>query len=377
MNQNFSFPATVADLLRDAFSLNAFTQRYLMKTAFELAIQSAEALKCVLPESPDKLVWQEFQNKLQAFYLFEHVDSVLGFSLDGPFSLAEMVSRTSALGSFFSPWATEGLGRYYARLRNGGVARGSLIGHDTMSLPPESMVPLHTGMGLALAETVLAYRLDSATTAEVFIKLCCNNARPEFLGATIEALGLVVRNLYPEMMGSLSEYLWRCNQELFEYLWHGAGRGIYFAPINFLPYWSTPWQGYEMCTREPPNDLARRNAVAGFAWAVTLVNLRHPTILVAFLERLGERLALDDAFASGVFSALVIWLACAPNDTSVVNLLQYQPDCWGLQMRELWGTQMYRAGKAALHFRQNSMDGAGGLFRYHSLAEFKLSPDLP
>lgn len=365
MEERFLLPAIMADLFRNVLSLNAFTPRYMMKTAFELMLQSADILKRVTPESGGGLAWQEFQNKLQAFYLFEYVNSVLGISPDAPPTLAEMVSRTTTLGPFFSAWAAEGLGHSYTQMRTAGVLRDDLIGDSAMHhLPPESMVPLHTGMGLALAEAVLARGQDSATTAEMFVQLCRNRALPGLLGATIEALGLVVRNLYPELMRPLSDYLWQGNKELFEYFWHGVGRGIYFAPINFLPYWSAPWQGYEMSMEEPPNDTGRRNAVSGFAWALTLVNIRQPAIVAAFLERHGEMLAREDAFANGVFSALVIWLDCAPNDTSIGNFIGYQPDRSPAWLRPLWEIQVHRTGEAALHFRPKNI---GALFRYHPL----------
>lgn len=358
-----SFPAAVTGLLRDVTNLNCFTPRHMMRTAFDLILQSAEALKRILPESGDQLLWQEFQNKLQAFHLFEHVDLVLGISPNMSLRLDEMISKASALGPFFAPWATEGLGHYYTRLRTAGHVSGRILDHETTQrLLPESMVPVHAGMGLALAEMMLAQRQNNAITVETFLRLCRENASPQFLGTTIEALGLVVRNLYPELMESLSQHFWHTDQELFEYFWHGVGRGIYFAPGNFLPYWSASWQGYEMCLREPPNDAGRRNAVAGFSWAATLVNLRHPDIIASFLVRHGESLAADEAFANGVFSALVVWLGCAPNDTSVASLLQYQP---GLEsVRSFWETQVRRTGQAALQFRPDSVDGPGALFRY-------------
>ena len=368
VDRNRSFPPNMSDFLRDVISLNAFTPRYMVKTAFELMLQSTDTFKRILPESSGKLAWQEFQNKLQAFYLFEYVDSVLGLSPGAPVSLAEMIGRTFKLEPFLAPWATEGIGHYYTHLQTSAGMPRDLIGCDrTQRLPPESMVPLHTGMGLALAQAAASRRLGSAATAELFVQLCQDNACPEFLGATLEALGLVVRNLYPDLMGSVSQYLWHSNSELFEYFWHGAGRGIYFAPINFLPYLSRPWQGYEMCVRETPNDVARQNAVAGFAWAMTLVNLRHPVILAAFLEQHGERLAKDDAFSNGIFSALVIWRACAPTETSISDLLQYQPD--GSNPHHLWETQVRRIAEAALHFPQNDMSRVTGLFRYRPLAQ--------
>jgi len=363
----------MSDLLRDVISLNAFTPRYMIKTAFELMLQSADTFKRILPESSDKLAWQEFQNKLQAFYLFEYVDSVLDLSSGAPLSLPEMIGRTSKLEPFLAPWATEGVGHYSTHLQSASGVPSDLIGCDTIyRLPPESMVPLHTGMGLALAQAAARRRLGSAATVELFVQLCRDNACPEFMGASLEALGLVVRNLYPDVMESLSQHLWHNDPELFEYFWHGVGRGIYFAPVNFLPYLSMPWQGYEMCLRETPNDVARRNAVAGFAWAMTLVNLRHPVVLGTFLEQHAERLAVHDAFSSGIFSALVIWRACAPRDTSISDLLQYQPDGFNPQLHHFWETQVRCIAEAALHFPQNNMSRITGLFRYRPLAESRM-----
>jgi hypothetical protein len=109
VDENLSMPVTLTGLLRDLLNVGCSVPRHLMKVAFELALQSTEALKCVLPGAEDKMIWQEFQNKLQVFNLYEHVDLILGLSKDRPVSLREMVHRTSSLGPFFAPWAREGL----------------------------------------------------------------------------------------------------------------------------------------------------------------------------------------------------------------------------------------------------------------------------
>ena len=356
-------------LLRSTVGLNSVIPRYMTKTAFDLILQSVETFKPVVSATGHNLLWQEFQNKLEVFNLFQHVDLVLGIPSNTPLDLCEMSARASELGPFFSPWAMEGLGHYYTFCRNPNLAGGRIFEYDAWQfLPQKDPLPLHTGMGLALAEIVLARRQDSATSAEMFVQLCRDNARPEMLGATIEALGLVVRNLYPELLEPLSQYFSGSNQELFEYFWHGVGRGIYFSPVNFLPYWKTPWQGYETCLREPPNDVARRNAMAGFTWAATLVNLRHPSILASFSKQYAGTLAANDAFANGIFSALVIWLSCAPNDSSVASLLAYQPDWSERSLYQLWETQVRKTGEAALHFRPDTVNGLGGLFRYRPLS---------
>ena len=44
---------------------------------FEVMQQSAEVGKFLMPGRENRLAWQEFQNKLQAFDLFEHVDVTL------------------------------------------------------------------------------------------------------------------------------------------------------------------------------------------------------------------------------------------------------------------------------------------------------------
>ena len=352
----------MADLLRDILNLNVFTPRYMMKTAFEVMLQSADVFKRITSEGDGGVAWQEFQNKLQAFYIFEHVDSVLGISPDHPVSLDEMVSRASALGPFFSAWATEGVGHFYTQLLPMDGNTRLLNDAARQRLTVASMLPLHTGMGLALAEAVLPRRLDPASTAEIFLRFCRNNSQPDYLGAAIEALGLVVRNLYPELLRPLSDYFQQSNPELCEYFWHGVGRGIYFAPINFMPYWSVPWQGYEMCLREPPSHETRRNAVAGFAWAMLLVNLRHPRIMAAFLERHGAQVSHDDAFANGLFSAATIWQDCAPDDSSLLQFLNYPNQ--NPQLRELWQTQVNLPITAAFH--RNKTQPIGDFFRYSS-----------
>ena len=72
--------------------------------------------------------------------------------------------------------------------------------------------------------------------------------------------------------------------DIVGYFWHGVGRGLYFLPINALPCSSSTWRAVEMAHEEAPHTLGRLNALGGLAWAVTLVNIRHPAILEAFLN---------------------------------------------------------------------------------------------
>src|SRR5262249_30598697 len=145
------------------------------------------------------------------------------------------------------------------------------------------------------------------------VQLCRANSLPQYWPIAFEALGLVVRNLYPGLIAPLDRYFSNRDEDLLAYFWHGIGRGTYFLPADSLPHWSAPWQGFGTCL-QAPHELGQRNAVAGFAWAMALVNLRQPEIVAAFLERHGTNANKDDAFANGIFSAAAVWLNCAPQD---------------------------------------------------------------
>src|SRR5262245_26414263 len=118
----------MVDWLCDTLTPDAFTPRRLTRKALVLMQRSAEAIRSVSPA--EQLAWQEFQNKLQAFSLFEHVDMVL--SLPSHASLAEMVGRAAALEPFRSVWAIEGVGHHYTELAcaRGEAPRGLLTDEE-------------------------------------------------------------------------------------------------------------------------------------------------------------------------------------------------------------------------------------------------------
>jgi hypothetical protein len=369
-NERCTLSSLMADLLQNLPGLNLFTPRYMMKTALDVMLQSADVLKQITLENGDRLAWQEFQNKIQAFYLFEYVDLVLGLSDVAELDLKETLGRTHSLGPFFSVWATEGLGHYFSYLRtSGGHLPRNLFSDNAISWPRESMVPLHTGMGLALAEALLARTRDPQTVAENFVQLCRSNSRHEYWQAAVEALGLVICNLHSGLIAPLDNYFSKSNEQLLPYLWHGIGRGLYFAPANSLPWWSAPSQVFGWI-QQAPHEVARRNAVAGFAWAMTLVNLRHPEIMARFIEQRGASLATDDAFAYGVFSSLFVWLNCAPDGSAVRSFCEYRPQQSNESLLQLWQTQIQQPGRLAFHYKnRNNPADMGTIFCYYPLVE--------
>lgn len=367
----------VTDVVYGVLTTQSFTPRGAMKTALDLAQIMAEAPRRLMPEEQGRLAWQEFQNKLEAFSLFEHVDLVLQLSPDGHLSLAELTKRASSLGNFRSVWAVEGIGHYYAQcIAEGNNANTPLQTARSGAWPSERLAALHAGMGLAFASRVLEGVAARGSSGELrrkleeFFALCRNNSHQGYLGAAYEALGLVVRNVYPHLVSPVDSELAGMDHRLIEYFWHGVGRAIYFAPTNFLPGNSAPWRAVEMARREPPHELGRLNALAGVVWSLALVNLRQPQILESFIKHHASHFNGNEIFENSLSSAIVIWRDSSADDKLIQNLCSHQTINTGLA--ELWGRYVTAACAQAsqghyLALKRNN--GLGRVFRYRSFTE--------
>ncbi|MBZ5507113.1 MAG: hypothetical protein LAO78_16775 [Acidobacteriia bacterium] len=321
------------------------------------------------------------RNKLEAFSLFEHVDLELNLAGAADRSLPGLAHRAHLLGPYFSVWATEGVGHYFADSHlscdnHMTTIWGNARTHD---LPIASLVPLHAGIGLALVERLLAdiHGLSSNEfqkhVAEC-VRLFQNTFQPEYLEIIYEALGLATRNLYPHLTAKMHLSLLRVNEELPEYFWHGVGRALYFVPSSFLPGNSAPWKALEMCMKEPPNETCRRNTVAGFVWALTLVNIRQPHIMAEFLSHHGKNPQAQEAIVNGVCSALIIWARSCSNSHDLNRMNHYQ--CDGREpILNLWNRYVGEACRNALVYCSAKAGGEhlGKLFRYQTTARLLAS----
>jgi len=370
----------MVDRMFDAVTLDAFTPRGMMRMAFNMMQQSAETLRALMPGQETRVVWQEFKNKLHAFDLFEHVDSELRLPSETFLPLTELIERVSTLEAYRALWATEGVGHYYAETfwEQHGAPQNLLSGSDASALPATSMTALHAGMGLAFASRLLetvnpespARKIQTAL--EQFIALCQDNSRKGYVGATYESLGLVARNLYPQMVQILGRQLSEICDALVAYFWHGVGRAIYFAPTNFPPFNSAPWRGVAMTQREPAHESGRLNALAGLMWAAMLVNIRQPEIVETLLKHHGHELIQSDALSNGASSAVMIWRDSTTDDSYLDALFQYQPGSSDAGLIELWTTQVLRPCQDALQHIYpvlKEQDCLGEAFRYQSLPE--------
>ena len=351
------------------------SMRFAVKTALESLLQSVKLFKLLSPLSDGQIIWDEFRNKVQAFYMFEYVDSVLNLSANSDFSLLELIDQATHLGPYLCVWTTEGLGHYYTELAlSHGAFPGSLLNEKNLNAAPSaSLVPLHAGMGLSLAQAVLnameqTNPANYASWLETFQQLCRSNSRIGYAAIPYEALGLVACNLHPRLIAHIDHYLLQRNADLLAYFWHGIGRAIYFSPMNFLPFRNAPWEGLERCRREPPHLVGKRNTVAGFCWALTLANIRQPEIMAAFLRHHEQHISENDAFANGLCSALVIWRDSAPADPHLDALRHYQPaselaPAWNRHVRQCCdlASKVYSSLKSSAQLSE--------LFRYRELTE--------
>jgi len=360
-------------------TLEALTSRTMTQLACELLQQSAAVVKLLMPGRNNRLAWQELANKLQAFDLFEHVDVLLHLQSEPEVPLAALVQQAEALGPYRAVWALEGLGRYYAETywEHHGTPWHLFATDAVCAVPVRSLMPLHTGLGLSLADRLLAALTPHSPEADIdtilrqFIALCQHNAREGYLGAVLEALGLVVRLRYAPMVHIVDRRLSVIAPEIVSYFWHGVGRGLYFLPDNALPCGSSAWRAVEMTQTEAPHACARLNALGGLAWAITLVNIRHPAILETWLMHYGDVLSANEAFATGVSAALLIWYDIARDDPYLMAFLEHRPDRVNPRLVQLWDSQVLEPSQVALHQHYSVLQarhGLGELFRHQPLA---------
>jgi hypothetical protein len=309
------------------------TTRSVMRLVLALIEESAAGAARICDRADGRAGWQELRNKVEAFRTFEHVDTLLGASMSWP--LARLLERARDLQCPLSVWAAEGIGYHLTAARSG--PRGLLQGRDVAAW---AQVPLHAGMGSAIAASVLDPLLRTGTEFDAavqaidrFDETCRANADAAHVGVAREALGFSVRAMYGELVTLIAAALEAARADLVPYFWHGAGRAMYFAPTAACPAAGGSQQGLEEALMSPPAE-QRANAIAGFTWAATLVNLRHPHVVERVVSALAAKPRWIAAAGAGIQSALEVWRHCAPGDRAIDDFLGHQP--YSLPARDAW-----------------------------------------
>jgi hypothetical protein len=344
--------------------------RHLARAGLQAARYGAELLECLWKGPRAGLGYLELDNKVRAFHFFETVADALELG-SGALVPGEAIRRAeSRLGIERAVWAIEGIGYELSeRRRRAGQPPDGLLRAADADVPSGSWAVLHTGMGMSLAESSLE-RVGSTPSPELrrvldeHVALCSAAARPGYAELAFEPLGLVARQLHPSLVPAVAADLAERGGPWSDLFWHGVGRGVYFLPANLPPARSSPWRGLDSCRSEPPQERSRQNAVAGFSWAVTLVNLGRPSVVEGFLAHHATANDPRDPVAQGVASALELWHEVTGGSKELRGFVRHvaAPD-----LRALW-QQVVGSGFEEI-LRRASTNGTGNgrlpeLFRY-------------
>jgi hypothetical protein len=294
--------------------------RNALRSGIEWTQQSARLIGALTPDG-FLCDWQELDNKIEAFRLFQYADSELQLPAERP---PQIFSRIPVGATFRSIWVLEGAG-HMAGLAASVNAHGLLMDANAAVLSETVMIPLHAGMGTAFAEKLLGGLSSNPSVPEInriagqFVDTCRANCRPGWEDACMEPIGLVVRCLYPKLLGSMSVAMEAISPQLRTLLWHGVGRGLYFAPTNFMPIPLNRKRMVKSVADEAGNAEDRRNVLAGLVWAMALVNLPHPAVVRSVAAACSE-LKIRNEFTNGLISALLAWRHMAPEDTRYIAM---------------------------------------------------------
>ena len=297
----------------------------------------------IIPGRSSRIARRECQNKIQIMALVQEVTSVLP-PKGTHVALPELVDRCYDLGPFPALWAVEGLGHHHGETawESDEEPRNLLTTPGLESLPAKSMPMLHAGIGLSFAKQCLNGLKGRSSDQEViqaierFVRLCRDSSRDGYVGCALESLGLVSRFVHgTKMVRRIDTIASQVDADLAAYMWHGVGRAVYFSPPNFIPGFRTLWRGIPMCQEEAPHELAHRNMLAGFAWALTVVNMRHPEIMETGLDYYGAEFSRNDAFSNGVASSLLMRYDTTPGFLPEVEAF-YQREAMDPSVAKEW-----------------------------------------
>ncbi len=344
--------------------------RQALRGGIQALRSSIELMGTWSPADGWRIDLEELGNKLTAFEHFRFAGSIIGTGKrGGGEGLGAAVAAAAGLDRFLALWVIEGLGYDLAERaarRAKGPPEALLTDGRLDDLPSSCWLPLHTGMGLSLAGSCLD-ELDQARAdqrvdglLERFRSLCEVNSRPGHAFLVFEALGFVCRNLHPHLISRLDRRMQRRDPQLAALLWHGVGRALYFAPAGMVP--GSAGDSLERALREAPREAGRRGTVSGVAWALTLVNLRTPAVLEAFVQRHGEGIPAwaRQPFADGVTAAISVWHAVHGRDAYLRAWSSHRPETLRGEQRALWETLVRRPSEAAAELSGAGDTGHGG-----------------
>lgn len=320
----------VTDELFDLTHPSAWAPLNLIQLARKTLQLSTQGSRLLTDNQARRRTFQEIVNKLEVFIQVKNLPWILNLPQGEFLPLRDLLSKAESVRPFFFLWAVEGLGHYYADAVWHWYGRPSgLLLEKNAPVPPRTLLMLHAGMGLSFADRLLGALSSDSADEEIrsvvmeFVDLCRENSRDGYFGAAIESLGLVARDFYPDMVDHLARQLRSVHPGLIGFFWHGVGRALYFSRQYFIPVLGTAWEAMDL---EARRDEDRLNAMAGLAWAVTLVNMRQPEIMEGVLQNrpYSDTAPLADAFMNGVTSSMILRADTTPGETFATDFYKYR-----------------------------------------------------
>lgn len=356
-------------------SVDAATPCSVLTSSMSIAANLPHLFGLVLPYRNGRIAWKEFLNRLEAFQRFSDAERLLPADQNCGHSFPRAMEFVQSLPEYQGLWSIEGLGYQYcwAQLQANEQPHDILSNEVTGNLKDRFLIPLHTGMGLAFAVSQIeplslaSDRCDFQQSIRRFLDLCHLNARDGFLNAAIEAFGLASRLLRPRMVCTMDQVLSQIAPQHIGAFWHGVGRALYFLPTSVMPCGNILWPGLRKAQSEPQTEIGRVNAIAGFAWASTLVNIRDPSILEMLVGQLEEGRADADAVENGMGSAIAVWHDWAPESIYLKNIHNHPVHFGSLSKRDRWDRSARKGCDVAMtrHYAQmKEQNRLGDLFKF-------------
>lgn len=369
---------TTTNWFFDLFNPRTWAPANIARIAAITGRQAIRTSELFLSPRGAELACEEFRNKVEILLVVQYTHVFLGVSRNDFLPLPVLVEKCYSLPPFQALWALEGTGDNYtgAYWKRNGPPQDLLL-EKNAPVPKQSLLMLHAGMGKYFAEYLLGAGnptlIPSSPASqyravmERFVSLARGNSRPGYLGAAIENLGLIVREFSPEMVAKVQEQLREVAPELMGYFWHGVGRALYFSRRYLLPALTTVWAGVD---REVQTCANRLDAMAGLAWAFILLNMRQPQIVEEALRTYVQNSSLQEGFANGVASAIIMRRDTTPDAQSLISQFwQHRPR--EPQTAALWERLIAQPCAIALNDYYPVLkehDALGEVFRFQDLA---------
>jgi hypothetical protein len=353
-------------------------QHYLWYELEDLVSSDRRMSTCLsfLPQRDRNLAQQEVENLRDAVRHFGVIEPEWAAKLSSLPPLNDRIQAIARMERFEALWATEGLGFRVAEsaIKLQTCPIQFLKTQEFGMLPASSSAAVHVGVSLSVGKYLLNRAkqpgMSLSEAVRIFVERCEGLSPDGCTGIAVEALGLVTRTLFPAWLNSVDRELQEIDPDLVGFFWHGVGRGLYFIFPPSLYSQGSHSIALEKAQQDPPHELGRANSMAGLAWPLTLVNIRHPEILATFLKRYAGDLSTHSAFSNGIATAVLLWLAWAGHDEYIKAIIRHKPGQTTLSEATAWIKLVREPCLEVMKFHQGRIESSrqfGELFKYQPL----------